>query len=205
MKHRILIVEDNILLAGQQKKWFEKSGYEAVTTIDEPGARRLLKKEPFDLVLSDVRLPQGDGISLLEWMQRERIDVPFIIMTGYASVSDAVRAIKMGAKAETLSGLTGIGDLIVTCESRHSRNRKAGMLIGQGYTMKQAMDEVKMVVEGVYSAKAAIALAKKYGVDMPIIEEVNCVLFEDKPAKEAVRELMMRDRRAEHSALEWEA
>lgn len=57
MKHRILIVEDNILLAGQQKKWFEKSGYEAVTTIDEPGARRLLKKEPFDLVLSDVRLP----------------------------------------------------------------------------------------------------------------------------------------------------
>ena len=97
-------------------------------------------------------------------------------------------AIKMGAKAETLSGLTGIGDLIVTCESRHSRNRKAGMLIGQGYTMKQAMDEVKMVVEGVYSAKAAIALAKKYGVDMPIIEEVNCVLFEDKPAKEAVRE-----------------
>ena len=71
-------------------------------------------------------------------------------------------AIKIwGAKAETLSGLTGIGDLIVTCESRHSRNRKAGMLIGQGYTMKQAMDEVKMVVEGVYSAKAAIALQKK--------------------------------------------
>ena len=113
--------------------------------------------------------------------------------------------VKMGGKFESFCGLTGIGDLIVTCESRHSRNRKAGMLIGQGYTMKQAMDEVKMVVEGVYSAKAAIALAKKYGVDMPIIEEVNCVLFEDKPAKEAVRELMMRDRRAEHSALEWEA
>ena len=113
--------------------------------------------------------------------------------------------VKMGARMETFYGLSGIGDLIVTCESRHSRNRKAGMLIGQGYTMKQAMDEVKMVVEGVYSAKAAIALAKKYGVDMPIIEEVNRVLFEDKPAKEAVRELMMRDRRAEHSALEWEA
>ena len=113
--------------------------------------------------------------------------------------------VKMGGRMETFMGLSGIGDLIVTCESRHSRNRKAGMLIGQGYTMKQAMDEVKMVVEGVYSAKAAIALAKKYGVDMPIIEEVNRVLFEDKPAKEAVRELMMRDRRAEHSALEWEA
>ena len=113
-------------------------------------------------------------------------------------------ALKMGAKYETLSGLTGIGDLIVTCESRHSRNRKAGMLIGQGYTMQQAMDEVKMVVEGVYSAKAAIALAKKYDVDMPIIEVVNKVLFEDKPAREAVTELMQRDKRVENSNLEWE-
>ena len=113
-------------------------------------------------------------------------------------------ATTMGAKAETLNGLTGIGDLIVTCESRHSRNRKAGMLIGQGYTMQQAMDEVKMVVEGVYSAKAAIALAKKYDVEMPIIEEVNRVLFEDKPAKEAVNELMIRDKKMEHSNLGWE-
>ena len=113
-------------------------------------------------------------------------------------------ATTMGAKAETLNGLTGIGDLIVTCESRHSRNRKAGMLIGQGYTMQQAMDEVKMVVEGVYSAKAAIALAKKYDVEMPIIEEVNRVLFEDKPAKEAVNELMLRDKKMEHSNLGWE-
>ena len=112
-------------------------------------------------------------------------------------------AIAMGASYETLSGLTGIGDLIVTCESKHSRNRKAGMLMGQGYTMQQAMDEVKMVVEGVYSAKAAIALAKKYDVDMPIIEAVNKVLFEDKQAKDAVTELMMRDKRSEHSALEW--
>ena len=73
----------------------------------------------------------------------------------------------MGAKAETLFGLTGIGDLIVTCESRHSRNRKAGMLIGQGYTMDEATKEVKMVVEGIYSAKAALALAEKYDVRMP--------------------------------------
>ena len=114
-------------------------------------------------------------------------------------------AIKMGANAETLSGLTGIGDLIVTCESKHSRNRKAGMLIGQGYTMKQATEEVKMVVEGIYSAKAAIALAEKYGEDMLIIEAVNKVLFEDMPAREAVRELMLRDKRAEHSDLEWKA
>lgn len=113
-------------------------------------------------------------------------------------------AVTMGAKQETLNGLTGIGDLIVTCESKHSRNRKAGMLIGQGYTMQQAMDEVKMVVEGVYSAKAAIALAKKYDVDMPIIEEVNKVLFEDKPAKEAVNDLMLRDKKMEHGNLGWE-
>lgn len=112
-------------------------------------------------------------------------------------------ALKMGASYETLSGLTGIGDLIVTCESKHSRNRKAGMLIGQGYTMQQAMDEVKMVVEGVYSAKAAIALAKKYDVEMPIIEEINQVLFEGKTAKEAVAELMLRDKRTEHSNLTW--
>ncbi len=114
-------------------------------------------------------------------------------------------ALKMGASYETLSGLTGIGDLIVTCESKHSRNRKAGMLIGQGYTMQQAMDEVKMVVEGVYSAKAAMGLAQKYDVDMPIIEEINQVLFEGKPAKEAVTELMLRDKRAEHSNLTWPA
>ena len=110
-------------------------------------------------------------------------------------------ALAMGAKYETLSGLTGMGDLIVTCASKHSRNRRAGYLMGQGYTMQQAMDEVKMVV---YSAKAAIALAKKYHVDMPIIEQVNEVLFEDKPAKEAVKELMLRDKKVEHDDLEWQ-
>ena len=113
-------------------------------------------------------------------------------------------AVTMGAKQETLNGLTGIGDLIVTCESKHSRNRKAGMLIGQGYTMQQAMDEVKMVVEGIYSAKAALALAKKYDVELPIIEEVNKVLFDDKPAKEGVKDLMVREKRVEHLNLKWE-
>ena len=111
--------------------------------------------------------------------------------------------VAMGANSETLNGLSGIGDLIVTCASRHSRNRKAGMLIGRGYTMQEAMDEVKMVVEGVYSAKAAIALAKKYDIDMPIIEQVNSVLFEDQPAKDAVMELMLRDKKAEHEDIQW--
>lgn len=114
-------------------------------------------------------------------------------------------ALAMGAKMETLSGLTGIGDLIVTCASVHSRNRKAGMLMGQGYSMKQAMDEVKMVVEGVYSAKAAMGLAQKYGVDLPIIAQVNAALFENKPVKDAVYELMTRDKKSENDELSWEA
>lgn len=112
--------------------------------------------------------------------------------------------VKMGGKMETFCGLTGIGDLIVTCASVHSRNRKAGYLIGQGMTMQEAMDEVKMVVEGVYSAKAAVKLAKKYDVSMPIVEQVNQVLFEDKSAAEAVRELMLRDAKLEHAELPWE-
>ena len=110
---------------------------------------------------------------------------------------------KMGGKYETFAGLTGIGDLIVTCSSMHSRNRKAGQLIGQGYTYKQAMEEVKMVVEGVYSAKAAAALAKKYDVSMPIVEEVNEILFSGKPASEAVKDLMFRDKKSESQTLKW--
>ena len=113
-------------------------------------------------------------------------------------------AVTMGAKQETLNGLTGIGDLIVTCASKHSRNRKAGVLIGEGMTMEEAMAEVKMVVEGVYSAKAARELAEKYEVSMPIVEKVNQVLFEGKPAKDAVSELMMRDGRSEYSNLPWD-
>lgn len=112
--------------------------------------------------------------------------------------------VKMGGKIQTFSGLTGIGDLIVTCASQHSRNRKAGYLIGQGKSMQEAMDEVQMVVEGVYSTKAAVKLGQKYDVSLPIIEQVNKILFEGKSAKEAVKELMLRDGRIEHSDLPWE-
>ena len=125
-----------------------------------------------------------------------------LITRGIAEISRL--GVKMGARMETFYGLSGIGDLIVTCASVHSRNRKAGYLMGQGKTMKEAMDEVKMVVEGVYSAKAAAKLGKKYNVSLPIIEEVNKVLFEDKSPKEAVNELMLRVGKAEHTALPWE-
>ena len=112
--------------------------------------------------------------------------------------------IKMGANSLTLYGLSGIGDLIVTCASMHSRNRRAGILMGQGYSMEDAMKEVNMVVEGVFSAKAAVGLAKKYEVNMPIIETVNRILFEGMSAKEAVNELMLRDKTIEHPELLWE-
>ena len=125
-----------------------------------------------------------------------------LITRGIAEISRL--GVKMGGAAETFGGLAGIGDLIVTCASVHSRNRKAGYLMGQGRTMQEAMDEVKMVVEGVYSAKAAAKLGKKYQVSLPIIEEVNKVLFEDKSPKEAVNELMLRVGKAEHTALPWE-
>ena len=125
-----------------------------------------------------------------------------IITRGIAEI--ARLGVKMGGKIETFTGLTGIGDLIVTCASVHSRNRKAGYLIGQGRSMQEAMDEVQMVVEGVYSAKAAAKLAKKYDVPMPIVEEVNKVLFEGKSPAEAVDDLMLRESRSEHRALQWE-
>ncbi len=112
--------------------------------------------------------------------------------------------VRMGAKMETFYGLSGMGDLIVTCASVHSRNRRAGYLIGQGRTMKEAMDEVKMVVEGVYSAKAAKGLAEKYQIEMPIVTEVCKALFEDKPAADAVNDLMLRDKKVESPALPWE-
>lgn len=112
--------------------------------------------------------------------------------------------IKMGGKLETFSGLTGIGDLIVTCASMHSRNRRAGILLGQGYSMEEAMREVNMVVEGVYSAKSAKLLAEKYGTELPIIEQVNKILFEGKDPKAAVSELMLRDTKQENSLIPWE-
>ncbi|AEV69087.1 NAD(P)H-dependent glycerol-3-phosphate dehydrogenase [Acetivibrio clariflavus] len=105
--------------------------------------------------------------------------------------------VSMGARRETFAGLAGIGDLIVTCTSMHSRNRRAGILIGQGKSLKEAVDEVKMVVEGVVTTKAAYELAMKKDVVMPITTEAYNVLFNGKNAKQAVVDLMMRDKRNE--------
>ena len=118
-----------------------------------------------------------------------------LITRGIAEISRLGKA--MGAKEETFAGLSGIGDLIVTCTSTHSRNHRAGILLGKGYTLSETLSEVKMVVEGVNTAKAAYELSKKYGVSMPITEQAYKILFENKNAKDAVRELMSRNPKAE--------
>lgn len=103
----------------------------------------------------------------------------------------------MGAQTQTFAGLAGIGDLIVTCTSMHSRNRRAGILIGQGKSLQETLDEVKMVVEGVYTTKPVYQLANKMGVSMPIITEAYDVLFNGKNPKQAVVDLMTRDKKTE--------
>lgn len=118
-----------------------------------------------------------------------------LITRGIAEISRL--GMKMGCRPETFAGLSGIGDLIVTCASMHSRNRRAGILIGEGRNYEEAMREVGQVVEGVYAAKAALELSEQYEVSMPIVEKVNEILFAGKPVREAVRELMLRDRKEE--------
>ncbi len=105
--------------------------------------------------------------------------------------------VALGARPETFNGLSGIGDLIVTCTSMHSRNRRAGILIGQGMSCEQATAEVKMVVEGVKTCRAAKELADKVGVEMPIVNEAYKVLFQNMPLSETIPNLMSREKKHE--------
>ncbi len=106
--------------------------------------------------------------------------------------------IKMGAQPETFWGLSGIGDLIVTCTSMHSRNRRAGILIGEGKTVDEAIESVHMVVEGIVNCRAAYELSKKHGVEMPIVSEAYNVLYNGKDPRQAVVDLMLRDKKVEN-------
>ena len=124
-----------------------------------------------------------------------------LMTRGIKEISALAKA--MGGMPETLFGLTGIGDLIVTCSSVHSRNHTAGFYIGQGMDPDEAMKKVKMVVEGVYSTKAACSLGAKYNIELPIISAVNDVLFEHKSAREAVTDLMHRDKKSEVEGMSW--
>ena len=109
----------------------------------------------------------------------------------------------MGASKDTFAGLAGVGDLIVTCTSMHSRNRRAGILIGQGKDVQEAMKEVGAVVEGYYAAEAAYALCQKQGVDMPIVTAAYRVLYEGASAKDAVLELLHRRKTSEQEDAGW--
>jgi len=119
-----------------------------------------------------------------------------LMTRGIAEISRL--GVAMGAKAETFAGLSGIGDLIVTCTSMHSRNRRAGILLGQGKSLEETLKEVHMVVEGVNTAKSAYNLSLKYNVDMPITKEIYDVIFNGKDTKQAVINLMTRDKTTEH-------
>lgn len=107
----------------------------------------------------------------------------------------------LGARPETFSGLSGMGDLIVTCTSMHSRNRRAGILIGQGQSLQAALDQIGMAVEGVHSCKGAYALAKRLQVEMPITERLYGVLYGGQDPGEAVAALMLRSRTHESEVL----
>ena len=111
--------------------------------------------------------------------------------------------VSMGAKKETLAGLSGVGDLIVTCTSGHSRNRQAGILIGQGRTVQQAMAEVGAVVEGYYATASAWELCQKEGVEMPIVSAAYQVLYQNANPKDVVRNLLKRQKKAESEDLGW--
>jgi glycerol-3-phosphate dehydrogenase (NAD(P)+) len=118
-----------------------------------------------------------------------------LMTRGIAEISRL--GVAMGAGHQTFLGLAGIGDLIVTCTSNHSRNRRAGMLIGKGLSLKDALEQVKMVVEGAEAAKVINDLSKKWNVEMPISTEAFLVLYENKSPREAVRDLMIREKKDE--------
>ena len=111
--------------------------------------------------------------------------------------------VSLGAHKDTLAGLSGIGDLIVTCTSLHSRNNRAGILIGSGKTPQEAMAEVGAVVEGYYATKSAWELCQKQQVDMPIIHAAYQVLYENADARKTVAALLTRQRRAESEDAGW--
>lgn len=105
--------------------------------------------------------------------------------------------LKLGAQYVTFAGLTGIGDLVVTCTSMHSRNRRAGIALGQGKRLNDVLNDMGMVVEGVTTTKAAVELARSLDVSMPIAEQMYAVLFEDADVHQAVANLMGRSKKSE--------
>ena len=124
-----------------------------------------------------------------------------LMTRGIAEISRL--GIELGGKMETFCGLSGIGDLIVTCTSTHSRNHNCGYMLGQGKTLDEAKKEIRQVIEGVNCAQAAMALANKHHVTMPIVEQINAILFDNKAPKQAIKDLLDRDKSSEYKTLTW--
>lgn len=122
-----------------------------------------------------------------------------LITRGIAEITRLGAA--MGCRPETFSGLAGLGDLVVTCTSLHSRNLTCGMMLGQGVPRDEAVKRVGMVVEGIYAIDAAMELMEKYQVEMPIIRAANAIINEGADLRETVQALMLRDKKSEKLGL----
>ena len=195
----------------------EEVGREMPTTVAVASRDMALAREAQDIFMNDFfRIYTNDDVAGLELggSLKNIIALGAGIADGLGYGDNAKAAmmtrgivemtrlgVELGAKPETFSGLSGVGDLIVTCCSMHSRNRRCGILIGQGKDPKEAVKEVGMVVEGMYTADAAYRLAKKVGVEMPITEAIYKVVQGEIAAADAVYALMTRARKGENETL----
>ena len=154
-------------------------------------------------------IPTGVVVACPERELAERVQNAFMcsrfrVYTSPRGLAEVARlGMALGAHRETFAGLAGVGDLIVTCTSMHSRNRRAGILIGQGVPVQEAMKQVGAVVEGYYAAQSAWELAQRKNVDMPITEAAYAVLYEGRDPREALNSLMLRDRTSEAEDAAW--
>jgi glycerol-3-phosphate dehydrogenase (NAD(P)+) len=181
----VVAASENIRLAERIQKEFSTDTFRIYTNTDPRGVELAAS------VKNVIALAAGicDGLGLGDNTKGA------LLTRGMAEIVRLGH--KMGASEQTFFGLAGVGDLITTCISRHSRNRNMGELIASGLTLAQALDKMVMVAEGVETAKSAYALAQRYKIEMPITTEVYKTLFEGKPVKEAARDLMQREPRPE--------
>jgi len=178
---------DNIVVAERVQSLLMNENFRVYTSTDVIGV------ELGAALKNVIALSAGicDGLGLGD------NTIATLMTRGLAEMAEL--SVRMGGRKETLAGLAGLGDLIVTCISKHSRNRRAGVLIGKGMSAENALSEVGAVVEGYYAAMAAKGLAEKIGVDMPICNQAYYVLFEGKSPYDAMRALMGRRRKSEQS------
>jgi glycerol-3-phosphate dehydrogenase (NAD(P)+) len=181
----VVAASENLVLAERIQKEFSTETFRIYTNTDPRGVELAAS------VKNVIALAAGicDGLGLGDNTKGA------LLTRGMAEIVRLGHA--MGAEEQTFFGLAGVGDLITTCISRHSRNRNMGELIASGLTLQQALAKMVMVAEGVETAKSTYALAQRYNIEMPITTEVYKTLFEGKPVKEAVRDLMQRESKPE--------